>query len=352
MGFGLARLDPDLSKSMLEHPEFGRLDHVLFTKTAGFDRKKAAALFLKKVQGDPQFPWNADLIQLLGELPAEEALAVLRQQWGKTGYDSLILPLLAKAPKSEDRPKFVAGLASSDLAAGRACLAALEKLPERPEPTETAALIQALGALPDGKEAAKLRGDIAAYLRTTTKQTFGPDREAWLKWFATVEPKLAAKLTNPDGVDVEAWATRLGKLDWQQGDAGRGQAVFAKANCNACHNGPTAIGPTLDGVAKRFSRDDLFTAIVQPSKDVSPRFQTTVIETNNGKLYQGIIVYEAVDGLILVTGPATSVRIAGPEIASRRTSRVSLMPAGLLDNLLDREIVDLYAYLRSLGAPK
>src|SRR5439155_18519516 len=109
----LAEQDRDFNQLMLKHANFVRPDHVFFTKTSGFDRKKAAALFLKKVQDDPQFPWNADLIQLLGELPAEEALAVLRQQWGKTGYDSLILPLLAKAPKSEDRPKFVAGLASS-----------------------------------------------------------------------------------------------------------------------------------------------------------------------------------------------------------------------------------------------
>src|SRR5207302_521038 len=110
--------------------------------------------------------------------------------------------------------------------------------------------------------------------------------------------------------------------------------------------------PTLDGIANRFSRDDLFTAIVQPSKDISRGFQTTVLETTAGKLYQGLIVYEAVDGLILVTGPAATVRLSGQEIASRRASNVSLMPAGLLDNLLDREIADLYAYLRSLGAPK
>src|SRR5205823_6053518 len=102
---------------------------------------------------------------------------------------------LAKDPRSEDRPKFVAGVASLDLAAVRACLAALEKLPAKADLSETAALIHALGALPEGKEATKLRGDIAARLRATTKQTFGPDQGAWLKWFATVEPKLAAKLT-------------------------------------------------------------------------------------------------------------------------------------------------------------
>jgi mono/diheme cytochrome c family protein len=43
------------------------------------------------------------------------------------------------------------------------------------------------------------------------------------------------------------------------------------------------------------------------------------------------------------------VRLTNPQIATRRVTDKSLMPAGLLDRLTDREIADLYAYLRSLG---
>ena len=104
-------------------------------------------------------------------------------------------------------------------------------------------------------------------------------------------------------------------------------------------------------MAGRFSRADLFTAIVQPSRDISPRYQTTLIETTEGKVYQGLVIYEAVDGVSLQTGAATTLRIAGDQISAQRVSPTSLMPAGLLDALPDGEIVDLYAYLRSLGAP-
>jgi putative heme-binding domain-containing protein len=126
--------------------------------------------------------------------------------------------------------------------------------------------------------------------------------------------------------------------------------VFVKADCAACHSSAQAIGPDLHGVAGRFSRDDLFTAIVRPSKDVAPRYQTTLLETTAGKVYQGIILYESVDGLILQTGPASTVRLSGDQIAQRRTSPLSLMPAGLLDRFGDRDIADLYSYLRSLGS--
>jgi putative heme-binding domain-containing protein len=103
----------------------------------------------------------------------------------------------------------------------------------------------------------------------------------------------------------------------------------------------------LRGAASRFSREDLFTAIVQPSKDVSPRYRTTLIGTADGKSYQGIIIYEAVDSLILQTGPDVTVRLTDPRIIERRVLQTSLMPAGLLDKFADRDIADLYAYLKT-----
>jgi putative heme-binding domain-containing protein len=110
-----------------------------------------------------------------------------------------------------------------------------------------------------------------------------------------------------------------------------------------------ALGPDLHGVAGRFSRGDLFTAIVQPSLDISPRYRTTLLATEDDKVYQGIVIYEAVDSLILQTGPATTVRLTNGQIKTRRVTETSLMPTGLLDGLADHEIADLYAYLRSLG---
>ena len=92
----------------------------------------------------------------------------------------------------------------------------------------------------------------------------------------------------------------------------------------------------------------MLTAILQPSKDVAARYRTTQISTSDGKVYQGIIVYEAVDSVILQTGPATTLRLANKQIAERRLTVNSLMPVGLLDKLTDREIADLYAYLKAL----
>jgi hypothetical protein len=52
--------------------------------------------------------------------------------------------------------------------------------------------------------------------------------------------------------------------------------------------------------------------------------------------------------VILQTGPATTVRLTNPQVRERRTTATSLMPAGLLDRLADRDLADLYAYLKGL----
>ncbi len=175
------------------------------------------------------------------------------------------------------------------------------------------------------------------------------DSKRWIAWLEKQHPEFGKRLANPDGVDVAKWDQRLAKLDWDRGNAVTGKTVFSKASCLNCHSGSQALGPDLAGVANRFSRADLMTAILQPSKDVPARYQTTLVETQDGKTYQGIVIYDAVDSLILQTGAATTIRLDAAKIVSRQASAQSLMPAGLLDPLADQEIADLYAYLRDLG---
>jgi putative heme-binding domain-containing protein len=346
----LVRKDDGFNAALLAHADFGRPDHALFTRAPGFDRRRAAEVFLARADKDADFPWNADLVELLGDLPEEKALPVLRQLWGEHGLDEVILPLLAKQPREDDRAKFLDGVGSVKLATVRLALDALEMLPRRSKDADEAlALVLALRRLPDGKEENALRERLVERLRKTTGQEL-KNADAWVTWFAKTYPDKANRVKDADGVDVAAWDKRLEALDWAAGDAERGRQVFTRASCSTCHSGAQALGPDLQGVAGRFSRADLFTAILQPSKDVAPRYRTTLIVTADGKVYQGLIVYEAVDSVILQTGPAQTLRLTNQQIRERRQTAMSLMPAGLLDKLADRDIADLYAYLKSLGA--
>jgi putative heme-binding domain-containing protein len=344
----LSRKDPGLNAALLAHPDFGRPDHVLWTRAPGFDRRRAAEVFLARAARDDDFAWNADSIALLSPLRDERIRPLLRRLWGEHGLDEAILPLLARRPEPEDRARFRMALASPQAATVLLALDALEKLPPESGIADDAlALLLALRRLAEGKETEGVRRRLGDALRRIA----GEERagiEEWTRWFARRYPQRAARLADADGVDVGAWEKRLAGVDWTAGDAERGRQVFVRASCAACHSGTQALGPDLRGVAGRFSRADLFTAILRPSKDVSPRYRTTQIVTDAGKLYQGLIVYEATDSVILQTGPATTVRLTNPQVRERRLSATSLMPAGLLDRLADRDLADLYAYLKGL----
>jgi putative heme-binding domain-containing protein len=349
---GLAAKDPKLNAALLGHKDFGRPDHALFTRCPGFDRKKAAQVFLDRAGKEKDYPWNADIVALLGDVPPEQSLPVLRRLWGQAGLEESIVPLLAKHAEPADRDKFLHGLNSPQVATVRLSLEALEKLPAKDsEPKHLLALIMAMRRLGDSKEEKQLEERFGKYLSKLTGQDkLGADKKAWADWFSKSHPDLAARLAGPDGVDVKAWEKRLAKINWDKGDAERGGKVYIKTNCASCHSGAQALGPDLHGVANRFSRADLLTAIIQPSKDIAPRYRTTQVETTDGKIYQGLVIYEAVDSLILQTGPAATIRLDGAQIASKRFTDISLMPAGLLDMVKDDEIADLLAYLKSLGS--
>lgn len=346
----LAHKDPSLNAALLAAPDFGRPDHALFARCPGFDRRRAAEIFLARAKDDAAYPWSMVLIELMGELPIEQSFQLLRRLWDKGGLEDAILPVLARHPEAADRDKFLRGLGSPQMAIMGLSLEALDKLPPAKDGTNALALVRCLRCLPEGKEADRLRERLGRSLQRLTGQDLGTNKQAWTEWFAKTYPELAARLGDADGVDVKGWHQRLAKLDWSAGDADRGRNVFTRASCAACHSGAQALGPDLHGVAGRFSRHDLFTAIVQPSLDISPRYRTTLVATADDKVYQGIVIYEAVDSLLLQTGPATTVRLVNTHITTRRTTDTSLMPAGLLDKLTDQEIVDLYAYLRSLSA--
>ena len=104
----------------------------------------------------------------------------------------------------------------------------------------------------------------------------------------------------------------------------------------------------MAGAAGRFTRDDLFAAIVEPSRNVAPLYRTTLMTTRSGKTHLGLVVYESPDGTLLQTSPDNTVRITGDDLLLRQSSQQSLMPTGLLNELSDRDLADLYAYLRSL----
>ncbi len=355
---GLVRLEPGLRAALVDHPDFGRHpDHAQIVPPAGLDRRRAAARIFESAAADPQglSGWATALVELAADLPPDRAFPPLRSLWNQAGLDDRIVRILATAPDVEDRSRFLESLATGSTAAATAAIAALGQLPTSARDDDLLALVIALRQPREGPDAQSLKRAIAAELVRSAGDgapaDLADDPTAWSSWLADRSPALADRLAGPDRIDPAAWERRLSAVDWGAGDPSRGAQVFAKARCASCHDGSRAIGPSLTGVAGRFSRDDLFTSILRPSRDVPDRYRSTLLATADGRTIEGLIVYESVDAILLQTGPDDTARVEPRTVEARRPSTISLMPSGLLDPLSDREIADLDAYLRSLGAP-
>jgi putative heme-binding domain-containing protein len=341
-----------LESHILRNREFGQPEHLPFVKGLGMDPKVAANKFLAQARTDPTYRWTPGVVELIGHLPEEKYRPVVLELWEQPGLQDAIIRVLSRNPSKDDLPRYLVGLGSFDPAIVQL---AAETLSKFPAPADASDLVKAIRALRRLSSEDRLpRAAVGALLQKWTGQSLPADARAWGDWLAGSHPAAAKQLASNDGFDAAAWKKREMGIAWEKGDAGRGRQVFSKASCAACHDGGRALGPSLLGVSKRFSKDDLLTAILQPSKDVSPRYRPTRITTTDEKVYVGMIVYEATDGVILQTNADTTLRIEGEKIVSSRPVELSMMPAGLLDKLADPEVADLFAYLRSLddGKPR
>jgi putative heme-binding domain-containing protein len=136
----------------------------------------------------------------------------------------------------------------------------------------------------------------------------------------------------------------------------RGREIYIEAQCAACHrygDQGGMIGPDLTAVATRFKRQDILESSTEPSKVLSEQYMNTAIETVAGQVHIGRIVEETPEKVVLRKNPLEpeTITIKKSEIESRSLSKVSPMPAGLLNTFTKEEILDLMAYLESLGDP-
>lgn len=138
-------------------------------------------------------------------------------------------------------------------------------------------------------------------------------------------------------------------------DFDRGRSLFAEANCFSCHrfnNEGGAQGPDLSAIAGRFSVRDLLEKVVNPSKAISDQYQAVIITTTDGKLITGRIVNLHNDALHVMTNmldPDGLAMVDRKKVESMEPSKVSMMPAGLIDTFTQEEVLDLIAYLLSRG---
>jgi putative heme-binding domain-containing protein len=139
---------------------------------------------------------------------------------------------------------------------------------------------------------------------------------------------------------------------FKDGDVRRGQAVFnsPKAACASCHQigylGGN-IGPDLTHIGRIRTERDLLEAIVFPSASFVRGYEPVVVTTRDGRTFTGVVRKDGAEEVVLAKGPEEEVRIARDDIEHVQPGRVSIMPAGLDQQLTPRDLADLVAFLKA-----
>jgi len=169
----------------------------------------------------------------------------------------------------------------------------------------------------------------------------------------TVIKQLKIKATAPDDspkISTITTAEAATQSTALAGDVSLGQQIFNKANCAACHTvskDEIQKGPFLGNIAKTYKRPELAYAVLEPSKTIAQGFVTNVIATDDGKVYTGFISAELSDRVTLRDAKGQEITIRKDKIEERATSKVSVMPEGVLKEYTVYQLASLLDYLQS-----
>jgi putative heme-binding domain-containing protein len=138
------------------------------------------------------------------------------------------------------------------------------------------------------------------------------------------------------------------------GDAARGKDVFFKTTglqCATCHKAGREggqVGPDLSDVGKRLTKRQILESLLDPSKDIDPKYAAYLIELEAGRQLSGLVVARDATSLTVRDAQGKDTRVPLADVAAQVPSRKSLMPDHLLRDLTAEQAADLLAYLASL----
>src|SRR5262249_35553548 len=139
-----------------------------------------------------------------------------------------------------------------------------------------------------------------------------------------------------------------------KGDSTRGKAVFKKV-CSTCHrleDVGVEVGPDLLSALRNKSAEQLLTDILDPSREVDPRYINYIVTTNAGRSFSGMIAAETASSVTLRRAEKAEDVILRNQIELLEATAKSLMPEGLEMQMSKQDLADVIAYLQKVASPK
>jgi putative membrane-bound dehydrogenase-like protein len=138
-----------------------------------------------------------------------------------------------------------------------------------------------------------------------------------------------------------------------KGDVARGKAAFKKtcATCHRLENEGVEVGPDLLSALRNKSKEQLLGDILDPSREVDPRYINYVVTTKAGRTFSGMIAAETASSITLRRAEKAEDIILRGQIDDIQATAKSVMPDGLEMQLTKQDVADVIAYLQAVAKP-
>lgn len=350
----------------------------LLTGTANFANETAGQDLVARIVADPKQPVTFRTQALRMLRPDHPALKVplLRQFLGDNDADlsreasrALMLRVDADAQELlrrlaidlEARPSLradaVLGLANSARESKETRKLLLELLGQSALERDALRSLRQAVDDPDVEKALLARWDaLAPEQPQATAHTREVAEQLWLTLRGSKTPAVAKRL-----LVIAEYADRRPELptSWRRllagpADPAAGERVFFHPQgprCYACHQVDgrgVAIGPDLSTIGRSSNRDKLIESILEPSKEIAPRFTTWQIVTRDGRTRTGAIVAEGHDSTFTLADADGKLHVLRRLDVEERTSLPkSIMPDNLTEFMTRQDLRDLLAFLEA-----
>jgi len=211
--------------------------------------------------------------------------------------------------------------------------------------------IATLGGIP-GAEA---DGVIAALVNDLVSGKLAPELQ--LELLEAADKRTDANVKS--GLDKFKAQRRADDILWSYrptlagGSAASGKKIFlerVEASCARCHKvGPDGaeVGPTLDGIAAKQTREYLLESLVAPNAKIAPGFESLTVVLKDGRNFAGVNKPGGPDEVVINSPEDGVMKFKKSDIARIQKGQ-SAMPETMILVLSKRDIRDLVEFLASL----
>jgi len=147
--------------------------------------------------------------------------------------------------------------------------------------------------------------------------------------------------------EIARYRTLMSDEYLERGNARNGRRLFEQscANCHTLFDEGGRIGPDLTG-SGRADLDYILSNLVDPNAVIDDAYRLTTLDLEDGQILSGFME-QLGDRFMVFRTPQGSIKLPMSQVESIQTSRLSMMPEGMLHALQDEQVRDLLLYLRS-----